>query len=317
MKKTAIVFPGQGSQTLGMLADIAKEFPQVEKTYSLASQVLNYDLWKLVQEGPVEELDNTVHTQPALLAGSYAIWQIIRDHFTQAPGYFAGHSLGEYSALVCANALSLQDGIQLVAARGRYMQEAAPAGIGALAAIVGLENSLVQEICEQSIAGSEVLSPANFNSPGQVVIAGHKTAVEKAVLLAKEKGAKLAKLLPVSVPSHCLLMKPAAERLATLLTTISIKMPDISVLNNVTATIYQNTDEIRDKLVKQLYMPVLWVDIIQSLVQQDITTFIECGPGKVLAGLNKRISPIIESMTTADSASLRSLIEGAQNVTNV
>lgn len=322
MKKLGIIFPGQGSQTIGMLSDIAKEFSEVEKNYALASDVLGYDLWKLVQEGSAEELDNTVHTQPALLAGSYAVWQILQANLKKSfkPAFLAGHSLGEYTALVCASALSFQDAIRLVSARGQYMQEAVPVGIGALAAIVGLEDEVVKELCDQSISNTEILSPANFNCPGQIVIAGHTAAVERAIIIAKEKGARLAKLLPVSVPSHCVLMKPAAERLAKLLDTIAIQSPELPILNNVSAIPYQNANDIRDGLVKQLYMPVRWVDIIQAFAAQGVTEMIECGPGKVLTGLNKRMVPNIETMTTSDCAVLKSLLgriqEGAKNVTN-
>ena len=311
MRKIGIVFPGQGSQTVGMLSDVAKEFPEVEKTYAIASQVLGYDLGELIQQGPAEELDKTIHTQPALLAASYAVWQIIQNRSKNLfkPSLLAGHSLGEYTALVCANALSFKDAIKLVAARGQYMQDAVPAGVGALAAIVGLEDSVVREICKTVLTQSEVLTPANFNSIGQVVIAGHKSAVLRALVLAKEKGARLAKLLPVSVPSHCILMNPAAERLAKLLAEIPIESPKLPVLNNVDVTIYQNANEIRDGLVRQLFMPVRWVEIIQYFAGQGVTEIIECGPGKILAGLIKRINPEIQCAPTADLTGLQGLLE--------
>lgn len=311
MKSLAVVFPGQGSQTVGMLADIAREFPEVETTYSEASSVLGYDLWKLVQQGPAEALNRTVHTQPALLAGSYAIWRILETKKKIRPALLAGHSLGEYTALVCARALQFSDAIRLVAARGQYMQEAAPAGQGALAAIIGLDETAVSELCSKAVWSHEVLTPANFNSPGQVVVAGHTTAVERVVTLAKAAGARLAKLLPVSVSSHCALMKPAAEQLQKLLATISLQTPVIPVLNNVDVVIYQDVAAIRDGLVRQLFMPVRWVETIQKFANDGIQHIIECGPGKVLTGLNKRIVTEIQLTPTADLASLQLLLETA------
>ncbi|MDR3478782.1 MAG: ACP S-malonyltransferase [Gammaproteobacteria bacterium] len=305
----AFVFPGQGSQFVGMLADIAREFPEVEATFSEASKVLGYDLWNLVQNGPAEALDQTVQTQPALLAASYAIWRILKTKKNIAPALLAGHSLGEYTALVCANAISFKDAIALVAARGQYMQEAVPVGVSGLGAIVGLDDATVQALCDQSRQADEVLSPANFNSPGQVVIAGHIKAVERALVLAKESGARLAKLLPVSVSSHCELMKPAAEKLAALLATIAIQTPTIPVVSNVDVTMYADAAAIRDGLVRQLYMPVRWVETIQLFAQKGITHIVECGPGKVLSGLNKRIVTDRQLTSTADIASLQTLLE--------
>jgi len=305
----AFVFPGQGSQSLGMLADIAREFAEVEATFSEASQVLGYDLWELTQKGPASELDKTVHTQPALLAASYAIWRIIQNKKKLKPALLAGHSLGEYTALVCANSIKFTDAIRLVAARGQFMQEAAPAGVGGLAAIVGLEDEVVAEICQQSRQGNEVLTPANFNSPGQVVIAGHMAAVERALVLAKQRGARMAILLPVSVSSHCELMKPAANQLSSLLETIAIQDPAIPVINNVDVKIYQNAEAIRDGLVRQLYLPVQWVDTIKLFAEKSIKHIVECGPGKVLSGLNKRIVSGIQLSTTADLASLNAILE--------
>lgn len=311
MKSLAVVFPGQGSQTVGMLADIARKFPEVETTYSEASSVLGYDLWKLVQQGPVEALDQTVHTQPALLAGSYAIWRILGAKKKIRPVLLAGHSLGEYTALVCAGALQFSDAIRLVAARGQYMQEAVPAGQGALAAIIGLDEATVSELCSKAVLVSEVLTPANFNSPGQVVVAGHTAAVERVITLAKAAGARMAKLLPVSVSSHCALMKPAAEQLQKLLATISIQIPVIPVLSNVDVVIYQDAAAIRDGLVRQLFMPVRWVETIQKFASDGIQHIIECGPGKVLTGLNKRIVTEIQLTPTADLASLQLSLETA------
>lgn len=309
INRVGFVFPGQGSQTLGMLADIANDYPEVKTTFAEASHVLNYDLWQLVQMGPADVLDRTVHTQPALLAASYAIWRILQAKSPIKPTLLAGHSLGEYSALVCAEALSFSDGIKLVAARGAYMQEAVPLGEGALAAIIGLEDEVVRELCKAAAFNTEVLTAANYNSIGQVVIAGSKLAVERAIILAKEQGARLAKSLPVSVPSHCELMKPAAVKLAAMLETLEVKKPIYPVLNNVDVEVYQTPEMIRDGLVRQLYYPVRWVEIIKKFEASDIKTIIECGPGKVLSGLIKRITPEIELAQTADIKSLQILLD--------
>lgn len=309
MTSLGFVFPGQGSQSMGMLADIAHEFPQVELTFQEASDVLGYDLWKLVQAGPAEELDKTVHTQPALLTASYAIWRILQTKKNLKPAMMAGHSLGEYTALVCANAIAFKDAVKIVAARGQYMQDAVPVGQGGLAAIVGLDDDKVAELCRQSRQADEVLTPVNFNSPGQVVIGGHIAAVQRAIESAKSAGARIAKLLPVSAPSHCVLMKPAAERLGELLKTISIQMPDTPVLNNVDVAIYRTPDAIRDGLVRQLYMPVRWVEIVKAFSQAGITSIIECGPGKVLCGLNKRIVSDLQLASTSDLPNLQTVLE--------
>jgi [acyl-carrier-protein] S-malonyltransferase len=221
----AIVFPGQGSQSVGMLGDMAAQFPEIKQVFNEASEALGYDLWRLTQEGPAEELDKTTHTQPALLTASYALWQILQARAEFQPAFLAGHSLGEYTALVCAKSLAFADAVRLVAARGQYMQDAVPAGVGAMAAIIGLEDTVVREICQQSVTTGEVLAPANFNSVGQVVISGHKAPVERAIQAAKEKGAKMAVMIPVSVPSHCQLMEPAAERLAVLLASLTLQKP--------------------------------------------------------------------------------------------
>lgn len=309
MQLFGFVFPGQGSQSVGMLADIANEYPEIVATYAEASQVLGYDLWELTKSGPAEVLDQTTHTQPALLAGSYAIWKIIQAKKNIQPALMAGHSLGEYTALVCAGAFSFQDAVRLVAARGQYMQEAVPIGQGALAAIVGLDDAAVVSLCDKTVLANEVLTPANFNSPGQVVIAGHAAAIDRAIVLAKEAGARLAKRLTVSAPSHCALMKPAALQLENLLKTISIQPPMLPVLNNVDVQIYQTPEQIRDGLIRQLYMPVRWVETIQHFSQKNIKNIIECGPGKVLTGLNKRIDSEMQLTHTADLISLGHLLE--------
>lgn len=309
MKSFAVVFPGQGSQNVGMLADIAAIHPEVHETFAQASAVLPVDLWALVQKGPACELNKTIYTQPALLAASYAIWKILNKSFPMKPAFLAGHSLGEYTALVCSQSLDYQDAIKLVYARGQFMQAAVPEGTGGMAAIIGLDEQMVKEICEQAVVANEVLSPANFNSIGQIVIAGHKQAVERALLLAKEKGAKLAVLLPVSVPSHCELMRPAAERLQSLLDETVFQVPNIPVLGNADVTLYTNADSIKIGLTKQLYMPVQWIETIQFFVRMGVQTLIECGPGKVLTGLNKRIGKDLNLVTTGDATSLNTFSE--------
>jgi len=300
----AIVFPGQGSQSVGMLADISRQFPEVKNTFAEASDVLAYDLWKLVEQGPAEKLDQTIHTQPALLTASYAIWRILQSTNSSLPAMLAGHSLGEYTALLCAKALTFPDAVKLVAARGQYMQEAVQQGVGAMAALIGLDENTVTDICQQAREANEILSPANFNSIGQIVIAGDKDAVQRAIILAKAKGAKIAMLIPVSVPSHCELMQPAALRLQQLLADISIKLPQIPVINNVDVKPYDSIESICNGLVRQLYCPVQWVRTIQYFIQSGVTQIIECGPGKVLTGLNKRIDKNLQLMTTTDVLNL-------------
>jgi [acyl-carrier-protein] S-malonyltransferase len=307
LKKLAFVFPGQGSQTVGMLKGLAAEFPLVTETFAEASHTLGYDLWQLVQEGPAEKLNQTTHTQPALLTASVAIWRIWQTQHGNKPTLLAGHSLGEYSALVCAQAIAFSDAVKLVAERGRFMQEAVPEGQGALAAIVGLDDQQVRNICEAA-AQRKVLTPANYNAIGQIVIAGETSAVERAIEQAKQAGAKLAKLLPVSAPSHCALMQPAADRLANYLQATALQTPNIPVINNVDVSIQTDPNGIKAALVKQLYSPVRWVEIIQAMAKQNIELIIECGPGKVLAGLNKRIVAEIPTISVNDSESLKAAL---------
>ncbi|BBB15241.1 malonyl CoA-acyl carrier protein transacylase [Candidatus Rickettsiella viridis] len=290
-KKIAFLFPGQGSQAVGMLSELASHYPLIEETFAEASQALECDLWQLSQQGPAEQLNQTQITQPALLAASVALWRLWKKEGGKLPLLMAGHSLGEYSALVCAGALEFPTAIRLVAERGRLMQEAVPSGVGAMAAIVGLEDSALQELCA-SVAQDQVLSPANYNSIGQTVVAGNSEAVDRLVEKAKQAGAKLAKRIPVSVPSHCALMKPAAERLADYLNTVSFLAPQFPVINNVDVKAEETPEAIKDALVRQLFSPVRWVEIIQYLEKQGIEQLIECGSGKVLAGLNKRITDI-------------------------
>ncbi len=292
----AFVFPGQGSQTVGMLAELAVTEPQVETTFAEASAVLGYDLWKVVAEGPAEELNQTHITQPAMLSAGIAVWRIWQEKGGATPSVMAGHSLGEYTALVAAGAIAFADAVSLVAERGKLMQEAVPAGTGSMAALLGLEDAQVIEVCSKAAQG-EVVSAVNFNANGQVVIAGHVAAVERAVEMAKEAGAKRAVVLPVSVPSHCELMKPAAEKLAERLAGITVSAPQIPVMNNVDVSKASDADAIRDALVRQLYSPVRWVETVQAMAGEGVDTLIECGPGKVLVGLNRRI--VKEMSTTA------------------
>lgn len=302
----AYVFPGQGSQTVGMLADVAAEYPVVEETFAQASEVLGYDLWALVQNGPAEQLNETQRTQPALLTASVALYRVLEHAGVEAPEWMAGHSLGEYSALVCAGALDFKDAVKLVAMRGEFMQTAVPAGIGAMSAIIGLDDELVEKACTEA-AQNEVVSAVNFNSPGQVVIAGHKVAVERAGKACLEAGAKRALPLPVSVPSHCALMQSAAEQLAVELGKLTFNTPQVPVVNNVDVEAPREADQIRDALVRQLYSPVRWTETVRYLVAQGVTEIYEIGPGKVLTGLNKRIDKAIngDAVNTVDAIAAR------------
>ncbi|MCE9870394.1 ACP S-malonyltransferase [Hafnia alvei] len=303
MSKFAMVFPGQGSQTVGMLADLAAQFPIVEQTFAEASDALGYDLWKLVQEGPAEELNKTWQTQPALLAASVAIYRVWQQENGAQPAMMAGHSLGEYSALVCAGVLDFKQAIRLVELRGKLMQEAVPAGTGAMSAIIGLDNDAIAKACEESAQG-EVVSPVNFNSPGQVVIAGNKDAVERAGAACKAAGAKRALPLPVSVPSHCALMKPAADKLAIALQGIAFNTPQFPVVNNVDVKTETSPDAIRDALVRQLYSPVRWSESVEFMAGEGIEHLLEVGPGKVLTGLTKRIVDTMTAAAINDAASV-------------
>jgi [acyl-carrier-protein] S-malonyltransferase len=299
----AAVFPGQGSQSIGMLAQLAAAHATVKQTFDEASSMLGYDLWTLVQEGPAEDLNRTDRTQPAMLAADVAVWRAWREQGGVMPAVMAGHSLGEYAALVCAGALDFARAVTLVAERGRFMQEAVPAGQGAMAAILGLEDGRVRDVCAAAAAG-EVVAAVNFNSPGQVVIAGQATAVERAIALAKEAGAKRAVPLPVSVPSHCALMQPAAERMAALLEETAFAPPAVPVLHNADVRSWEDPAAIRDALVRQLYSPVRWVETVQAMAAQGARLMIEFGPGKVLAGLGKRIDRELVAVCVQDPASL-------------
>jgi [acyl-carrier-protein] S-malonyltransferase len=284
----AFVFPGQGSQQVGMLSELASSHPVIEATFAEASEVLGYDLWALVQNGPEEDLNQTDKTQPALLTAGVALWRLWQEQGGEMPSVVAGHSLGEYTALVCAGAIKFSDGVNLVKLRGEFMQQAVPAGTGAMAAILGLADDAIEKACKDAEQG-QVVSPVNYNCPGQIVIAGHKEAVERAIENCKEAGAKRAIPLPVSVPSHCALMQPAADQMAEELSKIEVKLPEISVVQNVTAAVPGSVEELKENLLAQLYSPVLWTKSVQGMVGQQIETTIECGPGKVLSGLNKKI----------------------------
>lgn len=301
----AFIFPGQGSQSVGMLAAFA-DSSTVRSTFDEASEALGYDLWSLTQEGPAEELNKTEKTQPALLTASVALWRLWQEQEGQQPEMLAGHSLGEYSALVCAGVLNLADAVKLVEARGQYMQQAVPAGTGKMAAIIGLDDSAIVEACKESEQG-DVVSAVNFNSPGQVVIAGNADAVERAMTLCKEKGAKRALPLPVSVPSHCALMKPAADQLAEKLQGVQFNAPQIPVVNNVDVKAETSADAIKDALIRQLYNPVRWTETINLLKDKGLDTFVECGSGNVLSGLNKRISRDLTSHAVKDPEQLTEL----------
>lgn len=302
--KLAFIFPGQGSQSVGMMSAMAEQYSEVERFYRKASDVLGYDLWQIVANGPADELNQTHITQPAMLTAGVATWEIWRAQGGAQPEIMAGHSLGEYSALVCAGALSFEDAVALVAERGKLMQEAVPAGTGGMAAILGLEDERVREVCAAAAQG-DVVQAVNFNSPGQVVIAGSREAVERAIGLAKEAGAKRALPLPVSVPSHCELMKPAAEKLAARLQEIAVSAPAIPVLHNFDVQPHADADSIRNALTMQLSSPVRWVETIQAISAQGIDRLIECGPGKVLAGLNKRIDRNMTATAVVDPDSLK------------
>lgn len=303
----AFVFPGQGSQSVGMLAELATAHAIVKSTFTEASDLLGYDLWQLTQDGPEAELNKTTKTQPALLASSVATWRVWNEISQLQPVMMAGHSLGEYSALVCSGAISFTDAIQLVADRGATMQDAVPEGTGCMAAVLGLDDKQVEGVCEQAAQG-QIVSAANYNSFGQVVIAGHKEAVERAVELAKKAGAKRAIILPVSVPSHCALMQKAADQFAQRLNIVEFNQPKIPVLQNVDAKSRENIEDIKLALQEQLCRPVYWVKTIQEMLNKNVSTVIECGPGKVLSGLIKRIDRGLNILPIFDPSSLQKAI---------
>ena len=299
----AFVFPGQGSQSVGMLAELAAAHAEVKATFDEASQGAGVDLWALSQQGPEEQLNRTENTQPALLAASVAVWRVWNKLGGAQPAQLAGHSLGEYSALVCADALSLHDAAALVAERGRLMQAAVPAGTGAMAAILGGDDAQIAQVCEE-VAQGQVVAPANYNSPGQLVIAGNAEAVDRALARLAELGVKKAIKLAVSVPSHCMLMREAADKLGERMASIAWQLPTIPVIQNAEAKSYASLDEIRGALQRQLYLPVRWTECVQALAAGGAARIVECGPGKVLAGLAKRIDKGLEARAIGAPAEL-------------
>ena len=306
----AMVFPGQGSQSVGMQAELAEVYPVVRATYAEASDCLGFDLWSLVQSGPDEKLAETRVTQPAMLAAGVAAYRVWQTAGGPRPAVVAGHSLGEYTALVAAEAMGFADAVALVATRARLMQEAVKQGEGAMAAILGLDDAAVRGVCAEA-ANGQVVEAVNFNSPGQVVIAGHREAVERAANAARAAGARRAMLLSVSVPSHCALMRPAAEQLAVHLQQANIAEPVIPVISNVDVMAYKTATEIRDGLVRQLYSPVRWVETIESIAAQGVSCLVECGPGKVLAGLVRRIDKNLQGSVIESPESLSGALQQA------
>lgn len=302
MKKIALVFPGQGSQKIGMMDQLAADFPQVLTYFAQASELLGYDLWQIVTQDPEEQLNQTIYTQPAMLVADYAFWQILQQTTHDLnPAYLAGHSLGEYAALVAADVITFSEAVALVAKRAQFMQECVRPGDGAMAAILGLDVPAVESICQQ--ASSEVML-ANLNCPGQLVIAGSNLGVEAAIKLAKEAGAKAIKL-PMSVPSHCYLMRPAAEKLSQELDKVTFKSPRLPVINNVDVAILTEPLAIKSALTRQLFSPVRWIETIEYMLQNGVTQIIECGPGKVLTNMNKRIHPEMELLTSHEFLTLK------------
>lgn len=309
MLNTAFVFPGQGSQSVGMLSDFLPQYPLVTELFAEASDAVGYDIWHLAQHGPAEQLNQTEYTQVAMLTADVAIYRLLMQEGIPAPQLMAGHSLGEYAALVCADAVSLSDAARLVARRGQVMQDAVPLGVGAMAAVVGLSDEQVGTLCLQASDANELVTPANYNALGQVVVAGHTPAVERIVALAEEAGARLAKIIPVSVPCHCPLLSDAAALFAESLAVVSFKNPAIDVISNVDLSIYYSAQHIRQKLQEQLYSPVRWVETIQFFKSREVALTVECGPGKVLSGLVKRIDRSIDTISIYDTISMDQLAE--------
>ncbi len=309
----AFVFPGQGSQKVGMLADAYARFDSVRETFGEASQVLQYDMWDLIQNGEQAALNLTETTQPVLLTSSVALWRAWQSQGGPLPAVMAGHSLGEFSALVCAGALTFPDAVQLVRQRGAFMQSAVPVGEGAMAAIIGLDDDVITRVCgDVSATGAGVVAAVNFNSPGQVVIAGHAASVEAAITALKEAGAKRAMPLPVSAPFHTELMKPAGEKLAEAIAGIGINTPSVPVIHNVHARSESDPEKIRALLVEQIYSPVQWTRCVQAIASAGAGSVIECGPGKVLSGLNRRIDKSLESYSLEEPDALLATLAALQ-----
>ena len=302
MNNTAFVFPGQGSQSVGMMAGFG-DAPVIKATFIEASDLLHVDLWKMVLDGPAEDLAQTVNTQPLMLTAGIAAWRAWRSQGGAMPDYFAGHSLGEYSALVAAEAIEFSDAVPLVRFRAEAMQQAVPVGQGGIAAILGLDEDAVKAACAEAAHG-EIVEPANYNSPGQLVISGSRAAVERAIEAAKARGAKRAMMLPMSVPAHSSLMRPAAERLRERIAAISVAAPKVPVIQNIDVASFNDPAAIKDALVRQLYGPVRWIETIKALADAGMKHVIECGPGRVLVGLNKRIDDRIQAASIHDQASL-------------
>ena len=301
--KLAIVFPGQGSQTIGMLDNLITIDKKAREIVNIASDVLGYDILKIISDGPKEKLDSTEVTQPAILLTSYVTWLLWKHESNTIPSDLAGHSIGEYTALLCADIISFEDAIMIVSERGKYMQQSVPDSTGAMAAILGLDDSLIEQLCSNA-AEDEIVSAANYNSPGQVVVSGHKNAVNRLINLAKNAGARRAILLPVSVPSHCALMKDTANKFSKLLDKITFNNAQIPILQNVDAKLKTNAADIKTALIKQLYEPVRWVDTINEIHRIGVTKIIECGPNNVLSGLIKRIEKSFELFSISDKPSL-------------
>ena len=301
MSNLAFVFPGQGSQKIGMLAELAEQYPIIEKTFNEASEVLGYDMWQLIQQGAQEDINLTQRTQPILLTCSVAVWRLWNEKQGASPSQMAGHSLGEWSALVCSNVIDFADGLKIVEARGKFMQQAVPVGQGAMAAIIGLDDQAILEACTEA-NDLGVVDAVNFNAPGQVVIAGSNEAVERAMEICKDAGAKRALPLPVSAPFHTSLMKPAADNLADMVNAVTFRSPEVPIMHNVHAQNEQDPQAIKALMLEQIYSPVKWVDCVKQLKQSGVSTLVECGPGKVLSGLAKRIDRELTAVATESAA---------------
>lgn len=311
MTHSAFVFPGQGSQTLGMLGDFNPQYPLITQTFAETSSAIGYDVWDLIQHGPMERLNQTEHTQVAMLTADVAIYRLLCLHGLTKPKMMAGHSLGEYAALVNAESITLEEGVRLVAQRGKLMQSTVPLGQGAMAAIVGLSNDVLQQLCNEASTPNNVVTPANYNAIGQTVVAGHTPAVKQLIHLAEEAGARLAMIIPVSVPCHCPLLKEAADLFENNLAQTHFKIPTVDVVSNVDLSIYSSPDQIRIKLREQLFSPVRWVETIQLFKQKGIQRVVECGPGRVLSGLVKRIDKELKAVSIYDTISVEQFLENA------